>query len=798
MDNFRKAIRKKVFVMDGAMGTMLQSMGLSPGESPEEFNLRRPDLIQRIHRLYVKAGADIIDTNTFGGNRIKLKDFGLESMVYDINSAGVKNAKKAAEGRAFVAASMGPTGKLLEPLGDLSFEEAKKIFMEQAKAFVDAGADIIAVETMMDIRELKAAIIGIREISDIPVLSMMTFNEDLRTSLGTPPEVAAVVADGLGADVVGANCGVGPDKIFEVIKRMSKVTVKPLISQANAGMPELLDGKTCYPATPEDMISFLVDSVAMGIRIIGGCCGTTPDHIKLISEAVKKLPLQLDNRGKPGGVWIAGRSKAIFIDRESSPVIVGERINPTGKEKFINELRSGHTLYVREQAQKQEEKGAHVLDVNISASLVDEKEMMEKAILAVNAVSSCPVMIDSPNRDVVESGLKAVDGKPIINSVTGEKQKMEEIFPLVKKYGTAVIGLTLDERGIPANVKKRLSIAELILKEAEKYGVNGENILIDPLSLTAGARDVNPMDTIEAIRALKKMGINTILGVSNVSFGMPKRSFINSAFLSMAIGAGLDVAIINPLDEFVMGLFYSSALLSGKDRGGQNYISRFGAEISNNQQKAETESKNTLDRIKNAVIKGNEDEIVFLVEKALKEGHKPVDISQSGMIPGLEEIGRQFGSGRIFLPQVMLSAEVVKKGFERLKKELEANKTQSIAKVLFATVEGDVHDIGKNIVIAMLENFGFEVIDLGKNVPSDRILKIAKEESVDVIALSALMTTTMIKMKEVVGMIKKQSLKCVVAVGGAAVTEEFADDIGADMYAKDAVEAVNKFKVLFK
>jgi 5-methyltetrahydrofolate--homocysteine methyltransferase len=795
MENFRKVIKRRVLVMDGAMGTMLQSMGMKPGGCPEELNLSKPELIQKIHRMYIKAGAMILDTNTFGANRIKLQDFGLEKSVYDINFAGIKNAKKASQGNAYVAGSIGPTGKFIEPVGDLSFEEAVDVFREQARAIISAGADLIAIETMMDIREFKAAIIAVRECADIPILAMMTFNEDLRTVLGTHGEVTAVVAEGLGVDVVGANCSVGPEKLFEVIKNMSRVTSLPLIMQANAGVPELKNGVTCYPATPEDMAGYVADAVAVGARIIGGCCGTTPDHVKAIAEAVKRLPFKPELKKNMKVFKVASRTKSIIHTLNSIPLIVGERINPTGKERFTKELREGNTLYIREEAQRQSQHGAGILDINVSAAMVDEKSMMKRALFAVNTVCDTSVMIDSPNPDVIEVGLMAVDGKPIVNSITGEKKKMSAILPLVKKYGSCVIGLTIDEKGIPDSAKARIKIAEKIIKTAEDYGIRRESIIIDALTLAVGAQKGRPEETLNTIKTLHDMGVFTILGVSNISFGMPARHYLNSAFLAMAILSGLDFAIINPMDENTVGIFYASALLAGRDSGSQFYVSKY----SQGQERVIKKSigADTIEQIRLAIINGQEENIVNLIEQALREGRTPVEISQSAIVSALEVVGKDFGAGKIFLPQVMVSAEVVKKGFERLKQELKTEKRQKIARIIFATVEGDVHDIGKNIVIAMLENFGFEIIDLGKNVPSKKIIDVAKETKPDVIALSALMTTTMVKMKEVIDLLEKHGMKIKVAVGGAAVTEEFAQRIGAAIYAKDAVTAVEKFRQCF-
>jgi len=794
MDSFRKIIRDRVLVMDGAMGTMLQSMGMPPGACPEELNLSKPELIQKIHRMYIQAGADILDTNTFGANRIKLRDYGLENRVEEINAAGIRNARLAAKGRAYVAGSIGPTGKFVEPVGDISFEEAVEVFREQADAMIRAGADLIAIETMMDIREFKAAIVAVRECGNIPILAMMTFNEDFRTVLGTPGEVTAVVAEGLGVDVVGANCSVGPERLFEVIKRMSRVTSLPLIMQANAGIPELIDGKTCFPATPEDMAKYVADAVAVGARVIGGCCGTTPEHIKAIREAVKKLPFRLESR-KTNNFKVASRTKVVVKDLNSMPLMVGERINPAGKERFTRELREGSTLYIREEAQNQVRAGASLLDINVSAAMVDEKLMMKNAVFAVNTVCDAPVAIDSPNPEIIECGLKAVDGKPVVNSVTGEKKKMEAIFPLVKKFGAAVIGLTIDEKGIPDDAKTRVRIAEKILRTAEDFGLKREDVIIDALTLAVGAQKGKPEDTLEAVSMLNKKGVFTILGISNISFGMPARHYLNASFLSMAISRGLDFAIVNPLDENTRGIFFASSVIAGKDAGSHIYIQKYSG--SGDRILRRSESASSIEQIKLAIINGQEEIIVSLIEQALNEGKTPIEISQDAIVPALEIVGNDFGSGKIFLPQVMLSAEVVKKGFERLKQELKTEKKKRIARVVFATVEGDVHDIGKNIVIAMLENFGFEVIDLGKNVPARKILDVVRRESPDVVALSALMTTTMVRMKDVIDAMKKEGFNIKVAVGGAAVTEEFAKKIGADIYARDAVEAVEKFRAHF-
>jgi len=788
--------------MDGAMGTMLQSSGLRPGGCPEELNVSRPDVIREIHRSYSEAGADIIETNTFGCNRIKLKEYGLEKSVDKLNIAGTRLARKAAQGikgrarPAFIAGCIGPIGKLLEPLGELSFDDAVAIFREQARALLKGGADLFSIETMMDLREIKAAVIAIKEVTDRPIMAMMTFEQSIRTVFGTPPEAAAIVLGGLGVDVIGTNCGLGAQGVFEVLKKMSSVTNRPLISEANAGIPVLKDGVSVFPSSPQDHIKYLTESIALGVRVIGGCCGTTPEHIKAVKNAIHSSGIDLKILQRPGLAMqtkLASRTRWLVLGLPAPPAVIGERINPTGKKDYQAELREGKTSYIKDQAQAQQKAGAAALDINVGAPGIDEPSAMKKAVLAANASCALPLLIDSSDPRAIEEGLKAVDGRALVNSVSGEKKRLSAVLPLVKKYGASCIALLLDEKGIPSSASGRLAIARRILREARALKIPSEDIVFDALTLTVSADENAPHITLETMRGLKELGHVTILGVSNVSFGLPRRPLINSAFLSMATGAGLDAAIMNPLDETMMGIMSASALLSGRDPRAETYIRKYaGKAPTKDDQHEAPQTGNILERISRAVINGEEEKILSLIEEALGKGCTALQVSNDGLVPGMAEVGRRFKANEAFLPQVMLSAETMKKAFERLKAEMKRGEGPASGRILMATVEGDIHDIGKNILVALLENHGFEVIDLGKSVPADRIVQEARKSKVDLVGLSALMTTTMTEMKRVIERLKKAGIKTLVAVGGAVVNEDYAREIGADIYAKDAMDAVRQ------
>src|SRR3989338_392105 len=806
MNTFLRRLKSEILVLDGAMGTMLQKKGMKSGACPEELNLSNPAMIKEVHREYAGAGVNIITSNTFGGNRIKLSEYGLEHKLSEINTTAVRLAKEAAGKRCFVMATIGPTGKFLKPIGELSFDETYEVFKEQISACVDAGANLIGFETFSDIKELRAGVIAARDVSkDIPILAMMTFQtrsdpersegdpDDMRTVTGTAPETACVVLNSLGVDLIGGNCSLGPEGLIEVFRRMNRSSHKPLVFEPNAGMPELCNGVTCYPASPEKMAEYSVRFAEEGVNVIGGCCGTTPDHLKEIVNAVKKIrPTPHINYVR--GTAVSSRTKAIFFGYGNPPVKIGERINPTGKKLLSAELAEGKVSLVRDEAIKQAGAGADILDINVGAPGTDEIKMMERAVLAVQGVVDLPLMLDSNNPDVLEAGLKNADGKVIINSVNGDKNSLKTILPLAKKYGAAVLGLCLDESGIPKTSGGRFKVAEKILKGAIKTGIKKEDVLIDCLTLTVSAEPGQGVETLKTLRMIKEnLALSTILGVSNVSFGLPSRPLINSAFLTMALESGLDASIINPMDSRMMEAFDASLVLLGKDLRAERYIKKYGQQSVVGSQESGIkveESKTIGDRLKKAIIEGDKDRITALVEAALDGGMKPLDISNNALIPGLEEVGRRFDKGIYFLPQVILSAETMQTAFGRLKRELRAGELTTYGKVIMATVQGDVHDIGKNIVCTLLQNHGFEIIDLGKNVPAAKILEEALKSNVDIVGLSALMTTTMVEMEKVIKLFRTKEVVIPIMVGGAVLTRKYAEEIGADGYAKDAMEAV--------
>ncbi|QUH24624.1 homocysteine S-methyltransferase family protein [Serpentinicella alkaliphila] len=785
-------LNEKILVFDGAMGTMLQKNGLTTG-CPEEFNLDKRKVIKRIHKEYVNAGCNIIQTNTFGANRIKLAEYNLQSKVEEINRAAVKLVKEMAGEEVLVAGDIGPTGKLMYPVGDLSFDEAYEVFYEQAKVLIESGVNIINIETISDIQEARAAIIAVKDAGDVPIICTLTFNTEMRTLTGSDPETVATVLEALGVDILGVNCGFGPDMMIDIVRRMSSVTDKYIIAQPNAGLPKYIDGITYYDLTPEKMASYVEDLINAGANIIGGCCGTTPEHMKIIKDKVKNLrPIVKEEKQF---TKLASVTKTLIITEELPTRVIGECINPTAKKYLAQAIKDNNLSLLCEEAIKQVESNANIIDVNVGVNLTEESSVMRNAVYEIQRVIDAPLSIDTVNFEAMEEGLKACAGKPLINSTNGEERHLDKVLRLAKRYGAAILGLTLDEKGIPKKAEERFVIAERIVNRALEYGLKRQDIFIDTLVLTAGAQQQYALETIKAIQLVKKeLGVKTVLGISNISHGLPNRAILNSTFLGMALNAGLDMPIMNPYIDKMWEVIKSADVLTGKDLNAKIFVESFNDEKVV-EKTIEVNEVKIIDKLTKAIVSGDKNSVPLFIDELKANGFRALDLVNNCIIPALEDVGNKYEKQIYFLPQLLLSAEAAQKAFNELKEELNRSTVSNVGTIVLATVKGDIHDIGKNIVSIMLQNHGFKVIDLGKDVDSDRIIECALKEEADIIGLSALMTTTMNEMKIVTESLKSKGLSIPVLIGGAVVTEEYANTIGA-FYSSDAIGAVKQAKLI--
>lgn len=803
--NIRERLGKELLFLDGGMGTLLQAEGLAPGELPETWNIEHPEKVEAIHRRYYEAGSDVVLANTFGANVCKFHDD--RYTVEEVIRAGIANAKRAGEQigkETYVALDMGPTGKLLKPMGDLDFDDAYEAFAEAVRYGEKYGADLIHIETMSDTYEVKAAILASKENSSLPVFVTMIFDE--RGKLLTGGDVPSVVAmlEGLRVDALGLNCGLGPKQMLPILNDLRRYTSLPIIVKPNAGLPKQKNGETYYDVEPDEFARIMQEVVKGGACVIGGCCGTTPEHIKKLVEECKDLPLRKIE--KKHDTIVSSYGQAVILD--DMPRIIGERINPTGKKKFKEALKNEDMDYILKEAITQQDKGAHILDVNVGLPDIDEVAMMEKVVKELQSVTSLPLQIDTVDGKAMERAMRIYNGKPMINSVNGKQVSMDEVFPLVRKYGGVVVGLTIDEEGIPKDAEGRVRVAGKIINEAAKYGIDKKDIVIDVLTMTISSEKDGAKVTLEALKRVREeFGVRTVLGVSNISFGLPRRPIVNSYFYAMAMQNGLTAGIINPSSEDMMKAYRSYNALMGFDENCTNYISTY----------AGTTETVTVQASRAAAAAGNapkaagvEMTLKYAIERGLKEEahhitrdligtREPLDIIQEELIPALNVVGEGFEKGTVFLPQLLMSADAAKIAFAVIKDVLASSgqEEEKKEKIILATVKGDIHDIGKNIVKVLLENYGFDVIDLGKDVPPEAIVEKAVEENVTLVGLSALMTTTVVSMEETIKLLREKKPDCKVMVGGAVLNQDYADMIGADFYGKDAMQSVHYAQKFF-
>ena len=785
-------------LFDGGMGTMLQEAGLAAGETPELWCLTHPDEVRAIHRAYVEAGSDVITTNTFGANRLKLDG---KATVDEVFSAAVACARAA--GARYVAGDIGPTGALLRPLGTLSFDDAYELFAEEARAAAAAGADLFIIETMTDLLEAKAALLACRENTNLPIIATMTFGEDGRTFLGTSPEVAAVTLDALGADAVGINCSLGPGELLGLAKRMLAVTEKPLLVQANAGLPHVEGERTVYDIGPESYAESVRALVDAGVGIIGGCCGTTPSYIRLLDEVIKgRAP---KSRHIERALTTTSAQSIVNLPAGSGRIaVIGERINPTGKKRLQQALREGDLDYVVGMGISQQEQGADILDVNIGLPEINEAKLLPEVVERLCASVSLPLMLDSSDPVALEAACRRYPGKPIINSVNGSRESLEAILPIAARYGANVVALTLDEQGIPRTAEERLAIARRIVEAAKRAGIGSERILVDCLAMTVSTDQSQATQTLKAIGLVKReLGVFTTLGVSNISFGLPQRPLINSTFLSAAFGAGLDAPILNPATERYRDVVCTWRVLNAEDAGAGQFIGHYaewldpyqhpnkeavGGGTTTRQPEGAAATAKASSTLRELVVSGRRGDTARCVAEQLKH-RDPLEIINDELIPALDEVGDRFEAGTYFLPQLMASAEAARAGFDTIRDVMPARATTDKGAICLATVKGDIHDIGKNIVKMLLENYGYTVFDLGRDVDPELVLDCVRTHGIQLVGLSALMTTTVKSMETTIELLRREAPSTKVFVGGAVLTPEYAEMIGADFYAKDAAES---------
>lgn len=790
--NIREALGRGFLIYDGGMGSMLQCAGLPAGELPERWNLSHADIVTTIHKAYYEAGADIICTNTFGANRLKFPVEGEYSLEKVIHGA-VDCAKCARDASAhldrplYIALDVGPCGKLFKPFGTMEFEDAVSLFKETVRIGVEAGVDLIAIETMNDSYETKAAVLAAKEVCDLPIFVTNVYDATAKLMTGASPEAMVALLEGLAVDALGMNCSLGPHQMEEIFPRLAAVASLPMIVVPNAGLPRLEGDQTVYDITPDEYADSMERLARMGARVLGGCCGTTPEHIAKLRERVQALsPLPLSEKHR---TVISSGTHAVVFDE--GPKLIGERINPTGKSQLKAALREKNLSYILREAVGQQEAGAHALDINVGLPEINEPEMMAEVVTQVQAVSDLPIQIDTSDPIAMERGLRLCNGQPLVNSVNGKASVMDAIFPLVQKYGGVVIGLTLDEKGIPTTAEARMEIAHRILECAANYGIPSHRIIIDPLAMTISADKDSALVTLETIRRLHAEGIRTSLGLSNVSFGLPNRDAINSTFFALALENGLSAAIMNPYSPAMMNTYYAYRALHGMDEGCGAFIEKSVA--LGNSTPAVASAKLTdslLSPLQTAICKGLKEDTIQSVQAMLSEKASPMTLINEEIVPALDRVGKSFEAKTLFLPQLLMSAEAAKVAFEQVKAAMPAGANSSKYTVVIATVQGDIHDIGKNIVCTLLENYGYRVIDLGRDVPPQTVVDTVLRENARMVGLSALMTTTIPAMEETVRMVHEAMPDCKIAVGGAVLTKEYADQMGADFYGSDAMETV--------